>query len=489
MIVPSAAPLINDPSFVNFPTDYLQVPDVTPFTERSAMSYTALLESMRSWLLDTLTPYLSLSFGSLTGEWETQVTDLITAVNTALSTQQSAINSAWDAEKLNIASLAQDAINASAQQLLSSTSASTDPAIMAVLNNTSSTTRIFFDTTYAKKDPASLDASVKAALQVTGSTALALLDTRYASTFSDASLATIIENAASTTRKFMDGLYLIDATASVDPAVLSALQVTNSQTLAWLTTHYEGIFDTRYQLPDAVHMDPSMTAAYNMQNGTFAAAAQTKNDARYPLATPATITDANTVTKSGYYTGTNINNAPTNEQYVITATVVDVNTQTQLAQNISSGGYYRRRKTSGNWQSWVALQDNVDTGWSISAITGTSGWNGFTDPEGVSSGAGLNGGLRVKNGLLMGSFLATYIGSTTLTSDSYSNIADQLVCYAGVGFRPSADRFFDWYIPGYSKGSGKIMASDGSIWIQSLDGNGNTIHTGNKILFDFVKPV
>lgn len=74
--------------------------DVQPFTYRSAMTYTQLLESMRVWTLNQLIPYLNTNFEDIQGSWVENVTNFVQLVNAGLA-QQSADNAAAIAQGLS----------------------------------------------------------------------------------------------------------------------------------------------------------------------------------------------------------------------------------------------------------------------------------------------------------------------------------------------------------------------------------------------------
>jgi parallel beta-helix repeat protein len=143
--------------------------DVQPFTYRSGMTYTALLESIRAWLYNTLVPYLNTNFGDLETSWMDNITAIDDAVNTALSSQAAAINTALTTQQQQVA----DELATTLNQITSGES--------AALN----------------------DAAVSNALQVANSQSLAFLDPRYAVT--DARVAAALETPGSVSVTFLDG--------------------------------------------------------------------------------------------------------------------------------------------------------------------------------------------------------------------------------------------------------------------------------------------
>lgn len=58
--------------------------NITPFTYRDGMTYLESLEALRTWIRDTLVPYLNTELEGVTEDFQAQVTALIGAVNAAI---------------------------------------------------------------------------------------------------------------------------------------------------------------------------------------------------------------------------------------------------------------------------------------------------------------------------------------------------------------------------------------------------------------------
>lgn len=144
------------PVTINFPADVFRAnSEVQPFSYRSTMTYTEILESIRAWLYNTLVPYLNTNFDDIQGSWIDNVTAISDAVNTALASQKDAVDQELATALAEIVAGANAALN---------------------------------------------DATVLAALQSAGSTALAYLDARYDGRYAASSVTgrvTAIENLVS----------------------------------------------------------------------------------------------------------------------------------------------------------------------------------------------------------------------------------------------------------------------------------------------------
>lgn len=104
--------------------DYRPVTDIAPFTNRSGITYQALLEMLRVYVTTTLTEYVTDETIGLADSWKSNLETLTDAVNTALA-DQTADNVQKIADAIEAISSAQIQI--------------TDPAILAVLNSATQT--------------------------------------------------------------------------------------------------------------------------------------------------------------------------------------------------------------------------------------------------------------------------------------------------------------------------------------------------------------
>lgn len=126
--------------------------------------------------------------------------------------------------------------------------------------------------------------------------------------------------------------------------------------------------------------------------------------------------------------------------------------------------------------------------WSLSAIvrntSATVGFSALQDPNG-NAAAPLQGGVKVAGGLLLGSFLTSYTGSTTVTANATGNIGDLTIGTLSAAYRPKAPRGFAWSQGGTAAGAGTIN-TDGTINLVTLD-PGNVV--GAAIHVDFCVPL
>lgn len=149
-------------------------PDIQPFTYRSGMTYTALLESIRVWLRNTLVPYLNTNFEDITDAWVENVTAIDSSVDAALAAQATAIDTALTTQQQQVA----DELAATLAQITSGESAAlNDAAIHNALQVANSTALALLDARYVQ--PGTIDAPVAAALGATTSSARNVLDSRY----------------------------------------------------------------------------------------------------------------------------------------------------------------------------------------------------------------------------------------------------------------------------------------------------------------------
>lgn len=102
---------------------YQPLPDVEPFSIRSAASYEEILSTIRVWIRDVLVPYLNTD--TVQANFDTNVNTLIDTVNKALSDQAATVNAA---------------LNQAVQELANGDVPISDPVVVAILNTTSSAT-------------------------------------------------------------------------------------------------------------------------------------------------------------------------------------------------------------------------------------------------------------------------------------------------------------------------------------------------------------
>lgn len=169
---------------VSVPSDLItfrRVSDVTPFTYRSGMTYTALLESLRDYLINGFVPWTHDEFEEFSESWSENVSTVITAVNTALADQRTEVAA-------NLASTLAEIV--------------------------------------AGSNTALNDATIDAALHAAGSTALAYLDGRYAaSTTVTEEFATVTANIGTVTAGLagVKRFYAPDPNGTDDTTALQAL--------------------------------------------------------------------------------------------------------------------------------------------------------------------------------------------------------------------------------------------------------------------------
>lgn len=247
---------------------FYALPDVQPFTQRSAVSYTELLESLQRWIPNTLIPYLQSTLPAMQASWEGDVTALEAAVNTALSGQADTVNVALAAMTQSVASMAKSAVDAEAAALLSVQNAVNDPSILAVLQSATSATRGWLDAQYVNEG--ALDATTLAMLQAATSATLAFLDQRYAGeAVDDLGMTNVLGTTGSSTVRTLDGMYLRSVPAIADPFLASVFAAQGSTAVETL--------DGRYVQGDAGKLDPLVAAALQLT----ASKALAVLDARY----------------------------------------------------------------------------------------------------------------------------------------------------------------------------------------------------------------
>lgn len=154
MIPPTLAPV----DLTGYPSAYRDYPSVQPFSQRSSLTYQQKLEAIAAWIPRVLVPWIATNYQGLDNSWIDQANTLAAAVNTALDTQRTEIETALTTQ----------------QQQVADNLAETLAEIVAGEN------------------APLYDAQVHAALQVANSTALALLDARYAGAAFQASTETFI---------------------------------------------------------------------------------------------------------------------------------------------------------------------------------------------------------------------------------------------------------------------------------------------------------
>ena len=116
--------------------------NITPFTYRDGMTYLQVLEEMRRYIRDTLTPWVEENMAGLVVDWNELTNILIEDVETQLTEQN--IKVAADIATLR------DFVNNSVASIINSTIAVSDPVIMGVFNTLTSTMRKTLDSRYAQ---------------------------------------------------------------------------------------------------------------------------------------------------------------------------------------------------------------------------------------------------------------------------------------------------------------------------------------------------
>lgn len=159
---------------------YSPVTDIQPFTYRAGTGYTLLLEAMRDFITNTLVPWCQDNFTGLDTSWQTDITQIIAGVNTALSTQSDTVNAALSTQSTTIQTALttqQDAVNAQLASTLAGLAGGsltiTDPLMHTAISTADSQTRELLDSLYAAKTV--VDGLVT--LTTTGALSIAELDT------------------------------------------------------------------------------------------------------------------------------------------------------------------------------------------------------------------------------------------------------------------------------------------------------------------------
>lgn len=234
---------------------------------------------------------------------------------------------------------------------------------------------------------------------------------------------------------------------------------------------------------------PSSSDAPDGPGGIFALASDV--DAALAFGTDIGGTDWNTLTASGYYLGGGASsNSPSNAggdyYYFQSITKSATGDIVQVAYQLAAPrGVFRRVRFGGTWSAWVPLYS--DTGWALgSGITPATNFGALADPAGGTGSTSTVGGVRVLNGMLLGSFRLTYTGSTQTATASGNLTPDITACTLAAAYRPSVQRYIPWHALGTGMGSARIN-TDGTIEIVSDDPNA-TITNTNVLVFDFAVP-
>lgn len=171
-------PIINPVTLEGLPINYRPYTNITAFTYRTGATYLEILESMRGWILTTLTPFLDSTFTDYEDSWEAQVAQLTQIVSDALTAQAGTVDQALTDQQTAVAANL-------AQTLAEITSGDSvplnDAAVHNALTATSSTSRDYLHTLFDLTD-----AAIRGFLTATTSTSRDYLDSRYTRTTSNA---------------------------------------------------------------------------------------------------------------------------------------------------------------------------------------------------------------------------------------------------------------------------------------------------------------
>jgi hypothetical protein len=136
-IVPPTLTPVQVPDSV---VSYRPVTDITPFTVRAGVSYQALLEYLRSYVVETLTPYVENNFEDMGEEWNKNTLSIIESFNAALATQSENVAKELADTLAEIAANANVTLN--------------DSAMVAVLNSVTSQTITFLEQHFVSDEDA-----------------------------------------------------------------------------------------------------------------------------------------------------------------------------------------------------------------------------------------------------------------------------------------------------------------------------------------------
>lgn len=137
--------------------------------------------------------------------------------------------------------------------------------------------------------------------------------------------------------------------------------------------------------------------------------------------------------------------------------------------------------------STLAGNGGTDTGWSLSGISLSSGWDTKTDPNGNTSGT-LTGGVRKIGSMVTLSFRGSRNGGT-VSGGSQGNISpdQQIATITATTHRPASVKYGTYAVPGVAQGQCAVDPS-GNVRITTIS-NGATIPNNTPLQVDIVYPV
>lgn len=218
-IVPPVPPII--PDVVQYTRPGTIVPLVTPFTYRDGITYLEYLESLSTYVKDTLTPFINESFNLLEEKWGDDMEELVVALNAALAAQATAINTALTLQQQNV----QTALDT--QQATVDGQLEDNAQAMAALA-TAVNQQVDNLTAYVNQQVADMNTSVADLTTYVNSIE-----------FQDGSVHDIVADTDSTTRLLLDSLYLGDDGAVSDAAVAALVNNPTSSTRTSLDALYD----------------------------------------------------------------------------------------------------------------------------------------------------------------------------------------------------------------------------------------------------------
>lgn len=226
--------------------------NITPFTYRDGATYLEILELLRTYIRETIVPFINTNFTELGDEFETQVNLLITEVNSQLdalslvvTNDLTAQNAEVDQKITDLTTYVDDAVNS----ILDGSVSINDALMVTIITNITTNTRILLDSLYVNETDftaltagagrlsgASLDAtyvneSDYAAL-TTGAGRLsdASLQTEFVS---DADLAALVTGAGRLSGASLDATYVNESDYA---ALVNTGRLSNTNLVAQFAT-------------------------------------------------------------------------------------------------------------------------------------------------------------------------------------------------------------------------------------------------------------
>lgn len=151
---------------------YSPLPNLTPFTQRDALTYNEVLEGLRRYINEVIVPFVNENVTELGNEFTEEVNKLITDVNTALAEQTEDV----DAKILALETY----VNEQVALIIEDSVDVQDPVVAALVANVASATRIAMNAVFAPISTISAtNATVATYISDAGATQTAA-DARYA---------------------------------------------------------------------------------------------------------------------------------------------------------------------------------------------------------------------------------------------------------------------------------------------------------------------